>query len=419
MGREGWNSRLQFGGVTIAMVIGLAMQDTGENAVKELSLDRIRLKSPVFHGDTLYAYTEVLATDDGELDDAGIVTFKHWGVNQRDSGGVRGRTPGADQTQKPLSETTTETTHDHPNRKCPSPRARRCQLSVPGSSEKMLSKAAGPRCRPRVSRPRGCGGAQRQGRCPRQDRRGALNGLDWQAAHAVRAHQRRGNTLVPRRHHRGGHGAGEKLDTIMLTKAKRAADVVFVHLLLDQLEQKLGLKRRIGIECLIEEVEGMMHVEEIAACSDRLECLIFGMGDYSASQQMQLGYVGSSGTYPPDVWHYPRYKMTIACHANGIDPVDGPYANFRNPEGYTKEAERAYVLGMVGKWAIHPNQVELANAVFTPMPTPSPMPASRRLPTRKRLWRGEGAINVDGVMVDAASIRIVQNLIDRADLIGM
>lgn len=85
MGREGWNSRLQFGGVTIAMVIGLAMQDTGENAVKELSLDRIRLKAPVFHGDTLYAYTEVLTVDDGELEDAGIVTFKHYGVNQKDS----------------------------------------------------------------------------------------------------------------------------------------------------------------------------------------------------------------------------------------------------------------------------------------------------------------------------------------------
>ncbi|MEQ8486931.1 MAG: MaoC family dehydratase [Pseudomonadales bacterium] len=84
MGREGWNSRLQFGGVTIAMVIGLTMQDTGENAVKELSLDRIRLKAPVFHGDTLYAYTEVLAVDDAELDEAGIVTFRHWGVNQRD-----------------------------------------------------------------------------------------------------------------------------------------------------------------------------------------------------------------------------------------------------------------------------------------------------------------------------------------------
>lgn len=84
MGREGWNSRLQFGGVTISMVIGLTMQDTGENALAELSLDKIRLKSPVFHGDTLYAYTEVLDTQSGDRDDAGIVTFKHYGVNQKD-----------------------------------------------------------------------------------------------------------------------------------------------------------------------------------------------------------------------------------------------------------------------------------------------------------------------------------------------
>jgi len=84
MGREGWNSRLQFGGVTISMVIGLAMQDTGENALAELSLDKIRLKSPVFHGDTLYAFTEVLAVDPADRPDAGIVTFKHFGINQKD-----------------------------------------------------------------------------------------------------------------------------------------------------------------------------------------------------------------------------------------------------------------------------------------------------------------------------------------------
>ncbi len=84
MGRPGWNTRLQFGGVTIAMVIGLAMQDTGENALRELALDKIRLKSPVFHGDTLYAYTEVLGKEDSDREDAGVVTFKHFGVNQKD-----------------------------------------------------------------------------------------------------------------------------------------------------------------------------------------------------------------------------------------------------------------------------------------------------------------------------------------------
>lgn len=85
MGRDGWDRRLQFGGVTISMVIGLAMQDTGENALREMKLDKIRLKSPVFHGDTLYAYSEVLDTATAPQDDAGLVTFKHWGVNQNDT----------------------------------------------------------------------------------------------------------------------------------------------------------------------------------------------------------------------------------------------------------------------------------------------------------------------------------------------
>jgi citrate lyase subunit beta/citryl-CoA lyase len=297
-------------------------------------------------------------------------------------------------------------------------RARRCQLSVPGSSEKMMTKAAGldldhvfldledavaPSAKP------GARGMIVE----------ALNGLDW----TPRTVCVRINDVETEWCHDDiievVTGAGEKLDTIMLTKAKSAADVQFVHLLLDQLEQKLKLSNRIGIECLIEEVEGMMNVEEIAACSDRLECLIFGMGDYSASQQMQLGHVGETGGYPPDVWHYPRYKMTIACRANGIDPVDGPYANFRNPDGYTKEAERSYILGMVGKWAIHPSQVEIAQKVFSPDADAIASARKQKAAYEEALEQGLGAINVDGVMVDAASIRIVQNLIDRADLYGM
>ena len=297
-------------------------------------------------------------------------------------------------------------------------RPRRCQLSVPGSSEKMMAKASGLDIDhvfldlEDAVAPSAKAGA-----------RGliveALNSHDWKP----RTLCVRINDVETQWCHDDiievVTGAGDKLDTIMLTKAKSVSDVMFVHLLLDQLESKLGLTRRIGIECLIEEVEGMMHVEEIAACSDRLECLIFGMGDYSASQQMQLGYVGSSGSYPPDVWHYPRYKMTIACHANGIDPVDGPYANFRNPEAYTKEAERSFTLGMVGKWAIHPSQVELANAIFTPDPDAIADARKQKAAYAEALEQGLGAINVDGVMVDAASIRIVQNLIDRADLIGI
>lgn len=298
-------------------------------------------------------------------------------------------------------------------------RLRRCQLSVPGSSEKMMTKSAGldldhvfldleDAVAPNA----------------KENARGmivdALNNLEWKPKTLC---VRINDVETPWCH---GDiievvtGAGDKLDTIMLTKAKSVHDVMFVHLMLDQLEQQLGLENRIGIECLIEEVEGMMNVDEIAACSDRLECLVFGMGDYSASQRMNLRSIGGEGKgYPPDIWHYPRYKMTIACHAAGIDPVDGPYANFRNPDAYRTECERSDVLGMVGKWAIHPSQIEIAQEVFSPPQAAVDAARKQKAAYEEALQQGLGAINVDGVMVDAASVRILQNTIDKADLIGM
>lgn len=298
-------------------------------------------------------------------------------------------------------------------------RLRRCQLSVPGSSEKMMAKAADleldhvfldleDAVAPNAK-------ANARGMIVK-----ALNTLNWKPKTLC---VRINDVDTPYCHDdiiEVVTGAGDKLDTIMLTKAKSAQDVMFVHLLLDQLEAKLGLKNRIGIECLIEEVEGMMNVEDIAACSDRLECLIFGMGDYSASQHMNLRSVGGEGgSYPPDIWHYPRYKMTIACYANGIDPVDGPYANFRNPDAFRTECERANVLGMMGKWAIHPAQVDIAQDVFSPPQSAVDAARKQKAAYEDALKQGLGAINVDGVMVDAASVRILQNIIDKADLIGM
>lgn len=298
-------------------------------------------------------------------------------------------------------------------------RLRRCQLSVPGSSEKMMTKASqldvdhvfldledavAPNAK-----------AEARGMIVN-----AINKHDWKPKTlCVRI-----NDVETEYCHDDiieiVTGAGEKIDTIMLTKAKSAHDVKFLDLMLNQLEAKLKIKNRIGIECLIEEVEGIMNVEEIAASSDRLECLIFGMGDYSASQQMNLRSVGGEGgSYPPDIWHYPRYKMTIACRANGLDPVDGPYANFRNPEAHRTECERSNVLGMVGKWAIHPSQVEIAQEVFSPSPSAVESARKAKAAYAEALQQGLGAISVDGVMVDAASVRILQNTIDKADLIGM
>ncbi len=214
-------------------------------------------------------------------------------------------------------------------------------------------------------------------------------------------------------------GAGERIDTIMLTKAKSAHDVMFVHNMLHQLEVKLGLKRRIGIECLIEEVEGIARVDEIAAASDRLESLTFGMGDYAASQKMKLESIGGTGNYPPDVWHYPRYRMTIACHANGLDPVDGPYANFSDIDSFRVECERCLTLGMAGKWAIHPSQISTAMEIFTPDPDAVARARKHEAAYAEALAQGVGAITIDGEMVDAASIRIARNIIERADLYSM
>ncbi len=297
-------------------------------------------------------------------------------------------------------------------------RLRRCTLSVPGSNEKMMAKAANLDCD-------GVFLDLEDAVAPsaKSEARGlivnALNSHEWRPRNvSVRI-----NDVATEYCHDDiievVSGAGEKIDTIILTKANSAHDVMFLATLLDQLEQKLKLKNRIGIECLIEEVGGMMRLEEIADSSDRVESLVFGMGDYAASQAMDLRNIGEGGNYPPDIWHYPRYKLTIACRAFGIDPVDGPYANFRDAEGYQTECERASVLGMAGKWVIHPGQIPATNTAFSPGQEDVDIARKQKQAYEEALADGLGAIQVDGVMVDAASIRISQNMLDKADLIGM
>lgn len=297
-------------------------------------------------------------------------------------------------------------------------RLRRCQLSVPGSSEKMMAKAAASAA-DHVFLDLEDAVAPNAKVAARTKIVEALNGLDWgRKTKCVRINDLETQyayediiTVV--------EGAGERLDTIMLPKAKQAADVQWVDILLRQMEKKLGLKKRIGLEVLIEEVEGIMNVEAIAASTPRLECLIFGMGDYSASQGIDVKTAFHTGEYPGDIWHYPRYKMIVAARANKLDPVDGPFANFRDPDSYREECRRAMTLGCVGKWAIHPSQIEIANEVFTP--SRDEVERARKLAKAyaEAQARGEGAVQVDGVMVDVASVRIMQNILDKAELAGL
>jgi len=297
-------------------------------------------------------------------------------------------------------------------------RLRRVQLSVPGSSEKMLQKAAASAADhvfcdlEDAVAPSAKVGA-------RDTIAEALNTLDWgRKTRCVRINDVTTEwchediiTIVEK--------AGRNLDTIMLTKPFCAADVIFLHHMLNQLETKLKLDRRIGIEVLIEEVQALQNVEEIARSSDRLECLIFGMGDYSGSQGIDTSEIGGTGSYPGDIFHYARFRISMAARAAGLDAVDGPYANFKNEDGYRSEAVRARSLGMVGKWAIHPAQIEAALDVFSP--PPEEVARARKLEAAYRAAeaQGLGAVQVDGVMVDVAVLRLVRNTLAKADLIGL
>lgn len=297
-------------------------------------------------------------------------------------------------------------------------RLRRCQLSVPGSSEKMMQKASAlgvdfvfldleDAVAPSEKRP------------SRKRIVDALNHLDWgRSTRCVRV-----NDLTTEYAYEDiievVEGARENLDVIMLPKAMSASDVQFVDKLLSMMEKKLGLKKRIGIDVLIEEVEAMMRVDEIAASTPRLECLIFGMGDYSASQGISIRDIGGPSGYPGDIWHYQRHKMTIACRSNRIDAVDGPYGDFKNPDGYREEARRSMILGMVGKWAIHPSQIAPALEVFSPDAKEVARARKMEAAYREAEAKGLGAVQVDGVMIDVAVLRLVRNTLNKADLYGL
>jgi citrate lyase subunit beta/citryl-CoA lyase len=215
--------------------------------------------------------------------------------------------------------------------------------------------------------------------------------------------------------------AGEFLDVIIIPKVKAGRDVFWVDTLLSQIELRLKRKRKIALECLIEEVEALINVEEIARSSSRLEAIIFGPGDFSASQGVRAGKSigGSITTYPGDIWHYARSKIVVAARAAGIDAIDGPFADFRNPDGYREEALRSSTMGFVGKWAIHPSQIELANEIYSP--SKEEVDRARRLEAAyaKAEAEGLGAVTFEGVMVDAASVRIIRNVIEKANLIGI
>jgi malyl-CoA/(S)-citramalyl-CoA lyase len=298
-------------------------------------------------------------------------------------------------------------------------RLQRSELAVPGSNPTMIEKAVKSAadyifldCEDAVAPP--------DKEQARKNIIQALNDIDWKGA---------GKTVCVRINGLDTHymyrdvvdimeQAGSKLDTILIPKVGVPADVYVVECMMSQIEEAKGLKNKVGTEALIETPLGMANVEAIAAAPSRLEAMHFGVADYAAFNKARTVVIGGlNPDYPGDQWHFALSRMTVACRAYGLRPIDGPFGDFSDPDGYTAGAKRAAALGIEGKWAIHPSQIELANAVFSP--TAKEVERAERIlvALKEAEAQGKGAASLDGKMIDAASEKMAKNLLATASAI--
>jgi citrate lyase subunit beta / citryl-CoA lyase len=217
--------------------------------------------------------------------------------------------------------------------------------------------------------------------------------------------------------------AGERLEEIMLPKVQTAAEVVAMDLLLTQVEEKAGLpKGHIGIEAQIETAQGLINVNEICAASSRLETIILGPVDMSASMEMP-GLRGGLEIpeYPGDYFHYVFVKILMAGRANGLQVIDGPYVKVRDSDGFREFAMRAQILGYDGKWALHPDQVQILNELFSPTQEQFDKAWDILETYEKATTEGDrkGAVMLGDEMIDEASRKVAVKLVSRGERAGM
>jgi malyl-CoA/(S)-citramalyl-CoA lyase len=227
---------------------------------------------------------------------------------------------------------------------------------------------------------------------------------------------------------------GDRLDLIMIPKVGTAADVYAIDMLVTQCEDAKGRTKRIGFEMIIETALGMANVDAIAGASKRNESLHFGVADYAASTKARTTVIGGpnalygvltdkDGDKPRDyhwgdMWHYAVARMVVAARANGLRPIDGPFGDFSDPDGFTAQANRASVLGCEGKWAIHPSQVDIANQVNSP--SEAEIDKAKRIleAMAKAQKEGQGAVSLDGRLIDIASIKQAEVMVSKAKQIA-
>lgn len=219
----------------------------------------------------------------------------------------------------------------------------------------------------------------------------------------------------------------ERIDQIMIPKVGCAADVYAVDALVSAIEAAKGRKKRISLEVIIETAAGIAHVEEIAASSPRLQAMSLGAADFAASMGMATTGIGGTQEnyymiregqkYWADPWHWAQTAIVAACRTHGILPVDGPFGDFSDDDGFRAQALRSATLGMVGKWAIHPKQVTLANEVFTPSEAAVTEAREILAAMEKAKAEGAGAAVYKGRLVDLASIRQAEVIVRQSEMI--
>ena len=220
----------------------------------------------------------------------------------------------------------------------------------------------------------------------------------------------------------------DRLDLIMIPKVGCAEDLYAVDALVTAVEAAVGRTRKLGFECIIESAAGIAHVEAIAAATPRLQAMSLGAADFAASMGMSTtGIGGTQEAYYmlhdgqrhwSDPWHWATANIVAACRTHGVLPVDGPFGDFSDDEGFRAQARRAATLGMVGKWAIHPKQVALANEIFTP--SEAAVTEAREILTamEEAKAKGEGATVYKGRLVDIASIKQAEVIVRQAQMIA-
>lgn len=221
---------------------------------------------------------------------------------------------------------------------------------------------------------------------------------------------------------------GDRLDMIMIPKVGCAGDIYAVDALITAAEAAVGRTKPIALEVIIESAAGIAHVEEIAAASPRLQAMSLGAADFAASMGMQTtGIGGTQENYYmlrdgvqhwSDPWHWAQAAIVAACRTHGVLPVDGPFGDFSDDDGFRAQARRSATLGMVGKWAIHPKQIALANEVFTPSETAVAEAREILAAMEQAKANGEGATVYKGRLVDIASIKQAEVIVNQAEMIA-